>query len=405
MVTGSVASEHADDDAKEVADQAEALDGSLASDPEEERLSHSVLEHDNQAVEDGKVVAEAFNQGVGSFTPDIFFQNLVNQYQNAKRLYGDTLIRALTGYDPEYVRKNVRIPEFQHALQQRVEENVAALQQRGVLDEQGFVTKKGVKLAALVTYAEELDRFVSKGLGKKEVKERDVYGEKGGVVLFQRGKDRFKDIAWKQSLKQAIRRGHTTLQLDDLRAHERERRGRIQIVYAMDASGSMRGEKLAVAKRAGVALAYRAIEEQNEVGLLVFTSKIEKAVAPTRDFALLLEELVKIRAGQETDLAKTITESTFLFSHTDCTKHLLLLTDAVPTRGEDPRQATLEAASAARGHGITISIVGINLDDEGESLARAVVELGGGRLYRVRSLEALDLVILEEYDALRKARS
>ncbi len=376
------------------------LEGSLASSPDEERLMRSVLENDQQTIDDGHLVAEAIDRGVGSFTPDLLFQNLVQEYRNAKRLYGETLIRELTGYSPDYVRKNIRIPEFQHALSKRIEENVEALRDRGLLDEQGFLTARAEKLAALVLYTEELDALVTKGLGRRERKERSRSGEKEGIVNFRRSEHRFRDLSLKRSVRAALKRGHTRIFPEDLRAFEREERGRIQVVYALDASGSMRGEKLSQSKRAGIALAFRAIEEGNEVGLLVFTSRIEKVLAPTRDFTSLLHELTLVRAGKETDLAQTIRASIPLFTQKDCTRHLLLLTDAVPTRGADPVRETLEAAGEARDAGITISIVGISLDEEGERLAREVVELGRGRLYKVSTLDELDTLILDDYDAL-----
>ena len=62
-----------------------------------------------------------------------------------------------------------------------------------------------------------------------------------------------------------------------------------------------------------------------------------------------------------------------------------------------PEQMTLEAASAAREHGITISIVGINLDEKGEKLARDVTDVAEGRLYVVRDVEDVDMVVLEDY--------
>jgi Mg-chelatase subunit ChlD len=384
-------------------EEIEELTGKLASNPDEERLMRSVLENDEQAVNDGKLIAEAVNQGVGSFTPDLMFQSLVQNYRNAKRLYGETILRALTDYSPDYVQKNLSIPEFRDALLQRMEEKVAELTERGLLDKHGFVTDRALKLSALVLYTQELDALASKGLGRKELKERDVYGEKEEAGPYRRGAFRFRDIALKRSVRTALRRGHTRLEPRDLQAYERSRKGRIQVIYAIDSSGSMRGAKIGMSKRAGVALAFKAIEERNEVGLIIFTSRIERAIPPTRDFPLLLEELARIRAGRETDLAKTILESVRLFSQEECTKHLLLLTDAVPTKGEDPWRETLEAAAAARDHGITISIVGISLDQEGEKLARAVVELSQGRLYRVKDLQELDTVILEDYDTLERS--
>jgi Mg-chelatase subunit ChlD len=378
----------------------EELSGKPGSDPDEARLMHSVMENDEQAIEDGKLLAEAMSQGIGSFTPDLTFQNLVQEYRQAEKLYGKTIIRALTEYTPDFVRKNINIPEFQRTLQQKIEKNVQALEERGLIDDQGFITSKGNLLAALVLYTEELDALVAKGLGKEDLKEKDFYGEKEDAIPFKKG-FRFRDIAMKRSIKTAIRRGHSKLQVKDLHAYERTRKGKIEVIYALDSSGSMRGNKLRMAKRAGIALAFKAIEEQNQVGLVIFAAEVEQAIPPTRDFRMLLMELTQVKAGRETDMAKTIHAAVDLFSKEDCTKHLVLLTDAVPTTGSDPRTLTLEATSAAHDAGVTVSIIGINLDEEGEELARDIVQHSEGRLYSVKDIQELDTIILQDYDALR----
>ena len=79
------------------------------------------------------------------------------------------------------------------------------------------------------------------------------------------------------------------------------------------------------------------------------------------------------------------------------TKHLVLITDAVPTVGEDPGKSTLNFVERASAYGITISVIGIALSKEGTELAKKIVEIGKGRLYVVRDLENLDRVVLEDY--------
>ena len=182
MVTGSTPVDDGDETLDGEFSHADEFQGALASDPEEERLMRSVLEHDDETVKDGELVVEGINQGVGTFTPDLLFDNLVSDYRNAERLYGETLLRALTGYSPDYLRKNIPIPEFQNALKDRIEERIEDLQDKEILDEQCCVTKQGEKLAALVLYTEELDALETKGLGKKERKERHQYGEKDETV-------------------------------------------------------------------------------------------------------------------------------------------------------------------------------------------------------------------------------
>ena len=102
----------------------------------------------------------------------------------------------------------------------------------------------------------------------------------------------------------------------------------------------------------------------------------------------------------ETNIAMSITRSIPLFSKKD-TKHLILLTDALPTKGDVPESDTIKAVGVARDQKITISLVGINLDDKGLELARKIVEVGQGRLYRVKDLSEVDKIILEDYESLR----
>ncbi|RME30823.1 VWA domain-containing protein, partial [Candidatus Woesearchaeota archaeon] len=148
-------------------------------------------------------------------------------------------------------------------------------------------------------------------------------------------------------------------------------------------------------------LCYKAVEERDEVGIMTFTGRIEAVVAPTRDFPALLAVLAQARAGMETDIAKVLLRSVEVFTG-DATKHLVLLTDAVPTKGKAPKRSTLEAAGVAAHHGVRVSIVGIGLDDEGRELAEQIVEMTGGRLYKVTDLSELDTILLEEYTRLKQ---
>lgn len=379
----------------ESASAIDELSGSLASNPEDERLMRSVLENDRDTIDDGKLITDAINAGMGSFVPDLLFSSLTKNYKNAERLMGETIIRELSGFEPGFVEKNVAIPEFRRELQKRLSAKVDRLKQQGLLDKEGRLTAKGYFLSSLILYTEELDHLVPRGLGERTSHRESREGDKKDYVPFR--DRRYRDLAVRQSLKVTLRRGHGQIRKEDLRAYSRVQKGKIAIIYAMDASGSMRGAKLRTSKRAGIALAYKAITDRNHVGLLVFGSSIERAIPPCRDFPLLLEELAKVRASMETDIALAITTSIELFGKTRDSKHLLILTDALPTRGKKPEEETLQAASAARDAGITVSLVGINLDAKGLELAQKVAELGEGRLYIVRDLENLDKILLEDY--------
>lgn len=370
--------------------------GKLSSDFSYERLMHSVFENDKKKINEGKLISESINLGMSSFTPSGMFKELVKDYSLAKKIFGERIIRQLSGYDPSYIEKNIHIPEFQRELLKGITKNIDTLKKENLLNKDNSFTEKAIELASLTLYFEELDNLMPKGiLGEKFHKEISRYGAKQDVRSYK--KDRYRDIAIKSSVKTAIRRGHKKLVPGDIRVYERQSKGECYIIYALDASGSMKGKKIEQCKKAGIALAFKAIEEKDKVGLIVFGSDIRTEIEPTQDFMLLLREITKIMALRETNIAMTLNRAVSLFPDENITKHLILLTDALPTVGKEPEKETLGAASAARANEITISLIGINLDKKGEKLAERIVEIGQGRLYIIKSLENLDKIVLEDY--------
>ncbi len=261
--------------------------------------------------------------------------------------------------------------------------------------------RRGVNLSGLVMYMEELDKIEARGtFGERETKLKMHYGEKGEPKLYRKG-DRYKDIAVRKTVTRAIKRGHRTLGEHDLQVAGRESRGQVQIIYGIDASASMKGDKIATAKKAGVALAYKAIQHKDKVGIMVFGKDVKDKVAPTDDFEELLYHLARIRASAQTDFTALIRGASELFSGTG-TKHLIMLTDAMPTVGDKPKEETLEAVSMARAAGISVSVVGIKLDEEATAFAKDIATVGMGRLAIAREVQEIDRIILEDYEALKQ---
>ena len=162
----------------------------------------------------------------------------------------------------------------------------------------------------------------------------------------------------------------------------------------------MKGKKIDACKRAGIALAYKAIHEKDKVGLIVFGSEIKTTIKPTNDFTFLLRNIAAARASRQTDFKATLKKAIELFPNDDAIKHLILITDAMPTIGEEPEKDTIKEASMARNKGITISLIGINLDEKGKKLAEKIVELGNGKLYVIKDVEDVDKIVLEDYYSL-----
>ncbi|MFA4886698.1 MAG: VWA domain-containing protein [Candidatus Nanoarchaeia archaeon] len=327
-------------------------------------------------------------------------ETLVHDYNAAEKIYGDSFLRAVTGEEAATLKKKLRFPEFQRQLKSQLKEKIQDMKDEGLLDKENNVTDKGLELASLVSTMQELDNLQTKGLGERKAKKVFRYGDKENVRKYRKG-DRYQDLAIKSSIKTALRRGHTSLHPEDLTVYERSDKGKIHLIYALDASGSMKGNKLGLCKKAGIALAYKAIEEKDNVGLIVFGAKVQEVVEPTQDFALFLKALSRVKAKAQTDLAATIQKAIELFPRENVTKHLIIITDAVPTVGDNPEKTTLDYVEQAANQGITVSLIGISLDNESLSFAKKLIDIGKGRLYMLKNLENLDSIVLEDYYGLK----
>ncbi len=380
---------------------ADELSGKMRKDNREDKLLHTQVEVDKDKIDKARVLTDAINNNVSSFSPDLTFEQFVNNYSTAKKLFGETLVRELSGYDASVVEKSMNVPEFKRELKERVKQNIEKLKQEGLLDKDGFITDMAYDFSALSMLSDELSRMEGKGfLGENVSKQKSAVGDIIDYRKFKSG-DRYKSIALKQTIKKTLRRGHATLERDDLVAADRESKGRMEIIYALDNSGSMKGGKIGVAKRAGVALMYKAISNGDLAGLVIFGSKVQKAVPPTKDFASLLKELIRVKTSGETDIANCIDVSSKLFSSHSKTKHLVLITDAMQTMGKAPEKEVLRSISLAANMGVTITVVGISLNKEGEKLAKQIVNISNGSLFEIKSLDNLDQVVIEDYYRVR----
>lgn len=378
-------------------EKAEEVKGKLASQDEENKLMRSVLENDKKKIDQGNLIQDAINQGLSSLTPDLMYEQLVSNYSIANQIFGPSIIRLISGYNPDFVKRNINIPEFQRELKEMIQKNIDELKEEDLLGKDNEINEKSVELASLVTYFQELDKLIPKGiLGEKIHKKASIYGSKDDFRNFKRS-DRYRDIAIKKSVKTAIRRNHSKLEEYDLKVFERKSRGQCYIIYALDASGSMKGSKIDACKRAAIALAFKAIQEKDKVGLIVFGSDVKESIQPTNDFSFLLKNITKIKASKQTDLVCTLRKAIELFPRDDTTKHLILISDALPNIGKEPEKKTIQEVSVARNNGITISLIGIDLDKKGKVLGKKISELGQGRFYVVRDVKNIDKIVLEDY--------
>lgn len=348
----------------------------------------------------GRMLMDAINSNA-SLHPDLMMEQLIKDFKLAADLYGERILRLFTGYPKDYISKNLNIPEFRKEISKKMKQKAQELKEENLLDKRYGITNEGLEAAAHALLVEELNNIAPKGFfGERDAETISPYGQQTDAAIYKRG-DRYKDIALKKSIKVALRRGHTTLGVEDLRTYRRSAKGKACIIYALDASGSMRGKKLEQAKKAGVALAFKAIQNRDDVGFIAFSSLVKGKVTPTNNFQTILHALAKTRAGQQTDFTQCLKEALTLFPAEDMTKHLIFISDAMPTVGEKPEEDALKEVLQAVGKGITISMIGINLQDETKNFAQTFARYGRGRCIHAKKLDELDHVVLEDYEMAR----
>lgn len=386
-------------EADEPNDSVEELDGKMGNDLFDQRIMHTVMQAKDETISDGKLVNSSMNQGINSFTPSAIMKNLVQNYNMAKKMYGERFLKAATDLEADYIERNIKIPEFQSELSDRIQGKYKELKDKGLINKDGSFTDKAIKISSLALYMDELEHLLPKGLyGEYKENKKSPYGERADIRSYRKG-DPFRNISIRSSIQRAVKKGKSVVSTDDLMVRERKAKGKISIIYAIDASGSMKGRKLESAKRAGVALSYNAMHNKDEVGLIVFSTDITSEIAPTNDFLRLLYSINTIKAKGQTDMSSMIRRSAELFDSGERTKHLIILSDALPTSGEDPNKKTLEAVNEACANGVTISLVGIKLGKKGLDLAKKIVEIGDGKLYTIKDLDEIEHVILQDYYA------
>ena len=175
------------------------LSGKLASQFDEDKLMHLVLENDRQTVDNGRLMKEAFNQGISTLVPDMLYENLVKDYRLAERLYGETILRLITGYPTDYLQKNLRIPEFKAKLKGELLKRHKQLLEQNLLDREGNITETGTELASVMLYVEELERLIKGRLTGRLAKQKSPLGERGDPKQFQKGMP-YRDINIRHSI-------------------------------------------------------------------------------------------------------------------------------------------------------------------------------------------------------------
>ncbi len=302
------------------------------------------------------------------------------------------LISEITGFDEKMVReyKNSR---FRKELKKNLSNKIKLLKKSGYLDESGKFTEKMVRKYSakiLASFDKEISGIYEHGKYDSNAYGRDehYYFKNFGVG------DKYNEINPKESIKSSIKRRSTVFV-----AEKKKQKKGGHFIVLLDASGSMYGNKIAEARKALTILAYKLLEDGNMLSIIVFNDKVIRKIRGVDNIGSLLSELYSIIPNGGTDLAGALMSVRDLISGEKA--HVLLITDAIPTYGENPIERTLNAVKVLSDSGVTVSVVGISLDDEGIKNAEKITKIGNGKFYMVKRLEDLYKVAIIDYYSFR----
>ncbi|WP_208588826.1 VWA domain-containing protein [Gracilibacillus suaedae] len=161
----------------------------------------------------------------------------------------------------------------------------------------------------------------------------------------------------------------------------------------LDKSGSMSGNKMALAREAA-ARSVELLREEDTLGVTAFDGAPWEVVelGPINDKEEVLNEIRSITASGGTDIFTPLSQSYDQMKPLDVKrKHVILLTDGQSATTINYQKMIEEAF----GSGITLSTVAIGTEADGP-LLQEMAELGGGRFYEVQNNSSIPTILSRE---------
>lgn len=189
----------------------------------------------------------------------------------------------------------------------------------------------------------------------------------------------------------------------DKKRIERREAPTLGLLLLIDASGSMRGQKLRLAQVAAVKAA-EVLHPEDHVGVVAFNDGVIEVVplGPAADMDFVRSQVSRIRAGGNTDfrVALEAARDTFAAEKLQI-KHCILLSDGFSTTGG----AFSKLARELRDSGVTVSTVGVGVEADIESLSN-IAAAGGGKYQGAPDIsEVPQIFVVEAERLLRESKA
>ncbi|MCX7804751.1 MAG: VWA domain-containing protein, partial [Planctomycetota bacterium] len=170
------------------------------------------------------------------------------------------------------------------------------------------------------------------------------------------------------------------------------------LALVIDRSGSMEGDKLALAKAAARAAA-DTLSDEDYIAVLAFDAEVYWLVRPIRaqHRGKIRAAISSLGAGGGTFIYPALKEAWYALKPLDAaTKHIILLSD-----GQTMGNGYEKLARAIAADRITVTSVGIG-EPDGQPLMQSIARNGGGRYYEAKDPRKLPQIFIKEAAIVRK---
>jgi tight adherence protein B len=165
-------------------------------------------------------------------------------------------------------------------------------------------------------------------------------------------------------------------------------------VLVIDASESMKGQRIAGAKAAALAFVDEAPRDI-KIGLTTFANTADNVQEPTRDRAAIRDAITGVQLSRQTHLYDGLLAA-LAAAGAEGQRRLILLTDGHDTSGTRPH-AVLETL---RKSGVTLDAVGLAVSKNDAASLSTIAETGRGTLVNASDPEAVKAMFSGEAEAL-----
>jgi Ca-activated chloride channel family protein len=196
---------------------------------------------------------------------------------------------------------------------------------------------------------------------------------------------------------------HAMLELHAPEPPDTADRPPLRLALVLDRSGSMAGEKLAVAKRCAAWLVGR-LRARDELALIAYDDRV-RMLAPLApvERSRLESAIARLAPGGTTNLSGGWMRGLEQLERApgDGARKILLLTDGLANVGVTDAGALAGLAEQARGRGVGTTTIGVGADFD-EDLLEAMADAGGGNYHYAETPDSAPAIFASEFDALSR---